>query len=346
MQKIFTLFFLVITTTTFAQKINFYRDSTYTMPYIALTNTTSVNNGQFWDDPDYTMPIGFTFKFFGDSSNTLYFDDILGYGASFKLTPTPTNPIGAKNSLIYSFGADLIDKDTSGLASLSPIAYAITGTQPNRIFKLEFKNAGFYTPIGNGALADSINFQVWLYEKTNIIETHFGPNNLVSPITDIYDGGPGAWIGLYDSLVADSVQVYPLSKEYTLTNSLTSPTLDSSSVLGNFLTIGNTPGMTGNPTNGSVYRFIPSNVIVFAAGVKNTYLKTNTNITLNNNTLTVLNNTSQKLDVNILDMQGKSVFKKALNTASTNYNISFLASGIYTVTLSNATSTITYKIAK
>jgi hypothetical protein len=345
-KQVFTFLVVLITTSTFAQKISFYRDSTFTHTYTKLGGTViSVNNGQHWDDPDYNMSIGFNFKFFGDSSSTLYFDALNGVGASFNLKPTPADPIGKYFSVLTTFGADLINKDTAFSGSRSPITSQTSGMFPNRIFKLQFDNAGFYTPYTNGNLTDSIDFQLWLYETTNIIETRFGPNNLVSTIEDLYDDGPGAWVGIYDSLYIDSTLTLPLKKGYTFNDIIANPNLDSANIFPDLLN-GTIPGMTGNPTNGMVFRFIPSNVKVFAAGVKDQYLKNNTNITLNNNVLTILNNTNQKLDLNIIDMQGKSLIKKSFITSNNHLDVSYLPSAIYTVTLSNATSSITYKIAK
>jgi len=57
------------------------------------------------------------------------------------------------------------------------LLYETTGTAPNRILKIEFKNVGLY----NDTLAvDTMNFQTWLYETTNVIEYHVGPHNIQS----------------------------------------------------------------------------------------------------------------------------------------------------------------------
>lgn len=55
------------------------------------------------------------------------------------------------------------------------IYYETTGTAPNRILKIEFRNVGRYNDMNN---VDTFNFQTWLYETTNVIEYHVGYSNI------------------------------------------------------------------------------------------------------------------------------------------------------------------------
>ncbi|WP_163401418.1 LamG-like jellyroll fold domain-containing protein [Flavobacterium fluviatile] len=105
--------------------------------------------------------------------------------------------------------------------------YVVSGTAPNRIFKLEFSRQKWDYAGPN----DAISFQIWLYEKSNIIEY-------------IYKQGsgalrnPSATIGIYDAN----------SNYLLLNNSSSSPTPSSSSF---------TFTINTKPAAGQVYRFTP-----------------------------------------------------------------------------------------
>jgi len=52
---------------------------------------------------------------------------------------------------------------------------------------------------GDNASTDYTNFQLWLYEGSNIIETRFGPNSITQP--DLcYEGDPGSFVALIEEV--------------------------------------------------------------------------------------------------------------------------------------------------
>jgi hypothetical protein len=124
-----------------------YEDTSWVSSFNYLSSATSVNNGVFWDDDSYSIPIGFMFKFFNDSTNTIYLDGEFGSGAMLLTKPSTMSTVHISGMMPN--GADLQDKDTSAMGSFSPISYALTGTVPNRIFKMEWRNAGFFNAIDN-----------------------------------------------------------------------------------------------------------------------------------------------------------------------------------------------------
>jgi hypothetical protein len=83
---------------------------------------------------------------------------------------------------ILPFEADLIDRGELTGISQSPISYKMEGNAGSRILKIEWKNAGFVGEIGElGTLNDYVNFQVWLFEGSNDVEMHYGPNMVLNP---------------------------------------------------------------------------------------------------------------------------------------------------------------------
>jgi hypothetical protein len=77
-------------------------------------------------------------------------------------------------------------------------SYEQSGTAGDRILKLQFKDLMFDHDFTE---ADYMNFQVWLFERDNAIEVHFGPSDVQNPDWSYYfeQGGPaigmqGAWL--------------------------------------------------------------------------------------------------------------------------------------------------------
>ncbi len=232
----------------YSQPFNFsYLTGTYTY----LSPSTSCNNGLTWDDPNYTIPLGFNFQYFGQTIDTIKLS--LGLGGTL-LTSLNSSAIA---SFISPFGSDLIDRGysfTSGpgqTGSLSNISYQTTGGVGSRIFKLEWKNSGFYSELSsNGSNSvDSVNFQLWLYEGSNIIEIHFGPSNVQSPLLS-YDGATGPDIVLVPQFNLNNSSF--TSNYYSLSGQPTNPT---------FLTVSpnsNYQYMLNTVPNGTIYRFDPN----------------------------------------------------------------------------------------
>lgn len=105
--------------------------------------------------------------------------------------------------------------------------YTVSGTAPNRIFKVEMsKQKWDYT-----SAPDVISFQIWLYEKSNIIEYIYKQG--VNPIVNGF-----ATIGIYDAN----------GKYLTLNNVSASPTASSSTFIVT---------LNAKPATDQVYRFSP-----------------------------------------------------------------------------------------
>lgn len=211
-----------------------YSLSTFTEPYTDLTGATSVNNGEVWDDPAYTISIPFPFVLNGNEISFLQLGGLQG-GA---LLSAPTNDPEVF-TLLFLFETDLVDRGYPAGPSLSPISVKTEGAVGSRILKLEFKNAGSnYERLTLGTVNMFINFQLWLYEGSNMIEFRFGPSSIEDPST-FYSGLSGAFIGLTDYFENEDLLINP----HIIVGDVASPNL--STVLTR---------ITGTPSNGTVYR--------------------------------------------------------------------------------------------
>lgn len=122
------------------------------------------------------IPIGFNFTYFGQTYSNIYVstNGVLSFGstamkASYDMqnlfgTATyyygDTNPTPILKSVIAPWWS------SSAFDCNSSIQYTTTGLQPNRIFTTEWKN------VNSGQ--NRLNFQVKLYETSNIIELIYG----------------------------------------------------------------------------------------------------------------------------------------------------------------------------
>ncbi|MCB0638064.1 MAG: T9SS type A sorting domain-containing protein [Lewinella sp.] len=203
----------------------------------------TLNPGVVWDDPTYSLPIGFDFPIMGETMNTVSSPGFVGafLGSGEAISP-----------LIIPYGADIADRGLSTGTSQSPILYETRGVMPNRIFIIEWQNAGFYNELTEGNNESFINVQLWLYES-GVIEVCFGPSNIVNN-DDIFDGLNGPLIGFiteYDVNVDDFNTCWYLQGEPT------SPTVGSLQGVANY-----PPEVviSGHPPADFLYQFVPMNV--------------------------------------------------------------------------------------
>jgi len=165
-----------------------YSLAVFSEPYVDLTGGTSVNNGDIWDDPAYTIPIGFPFELNGNTVTFLTF-----YGTGSLFMGNGTNPDIA--TFVFPYENDILDRGEVSGVSESPISYLLEGTSPNRIFKMEIKNAGSYYEFDALGTTDMFfNHQLWLYEGSNQIEFRYGPSSIDDP--DLWYADGGALIGV------------------------------------------------------------------------------------------------------------------------------------------------------
>ncbi len=142
-------------------------------PYAPLQEYSSLNLELGWDDPEEILPIPFNMVVWGDTCSLLgtanLGEMILGAGnANHVIAP------------VFSDICDVAPADSAG-QDVSEIRHTLEGAVPNRIFKVEYHNVGFYDEVYGGDSAitatQRATYQVWLHE-TGTITYHYGPNTI------------------------------------------------------------------------------------------------------------------------------------------------------------------------
>jgi hypothetical protein len=286
-----------------------------------LSGANSVNANLYWDDPEFSIPIGFTFRLFADTTDTLYISGAIGKGGI--LTSKPVLASTTKTAGIVASGSDLVDRSASLGTSVSPISSITSGTAPNRILKIEWKNAGFYNAIDQGNLDDVTNFQVWIYEGSDIVEVRYGAGNYVSSALDLYDGGPGAWVGVFDSASSNG----SARTHYYLTGNTNAPLLDSISTISSLSV---PPGMNGHPASGSIYRFTPAagNPLSYQYQIEQSH--SNMRYVQANSQL-IIDLFFGEMGYSVFDMSGRMLCTGVLQNGQNKIDMSNLPQGMYVV---------------
>ena len=142
----------------------------YPLEKAILIDSSSFDYENGWDDPEFSVPIGFTFSFLGNEIETL---DQVGLGAVIAGTPASGVP------LFYGLMPVSFDLADRGIVEEEPslIRYQTTGMPGERVFAIEWYNAGLYEEVFESdttATESSLNFQIWLYENDYSIEFRYG----------------------------------------------------------------------------------------------------------------------------------------------------------------------------
>lgn len=319
MKKLLFLVTVVLYTTTQAQT---YTLSVSTNTYTNLTGSTSLNNGVVWDDPAFTFPVGFNFQLYDTVFNTAYFHPD-GLGGVVTTAPNAANTMPT----LIPLGTDILDRGFVSGTSLSNISYKLEGPAGSRILKIEWNNVGFLGDVDlNGSSTDFANFQVWLYETTNIVEYRYGPSAITFP-AESFEGQTGPSVALFPLVNFNTGQP---TAGVVLSGSANTPS-SANTTTQSYL--------VGMPSSGITYRFTPSNMSTNSFDKESTFQiypnPASDNLTINNQ------NFNQQIEkVSILDYTGKIV-----ETITSNFekiNIHRLQKGIYMVQI-NAENKSFYK---
>lgn len=218
-------------------------------PYNDLVDSTSLNNGQIWDDPGYAIPIGFDFQIGPHIFNTIHIVDWSVGG----VLSSNANDVGVA-PLLSPIAQDIIDLGFWGGTSQSNVSYKTEGTIGSQILKIEWNNAGF---VGSGSPnTDFMNFQLWFYESTNVVEYRYGPNQINNP-QNSFEGETGPIVLFIPSIDLDTDMLE--EDAYLLSGDPSNPTVV-------VVEPGNEPkdinALQGMIPNGTVYTFTPQNLSV------------------------------------------------------------------------------------
>ena len=295
-------------------------------PYAPLENATALTDG-VWDDPDLQTPLGFNFQMFGQTIPSLYW-----YG-ELTANLVAGAPTTGSTPFLIAYGVDLVDRGYESGTSLSPIRYKTEGMPGNRIFKMEWANAGFYEDATGEAF---INFQVWLYEGSNNVELRFGP--VQTNDQQVFTDFSGPLIGFMDQF---SVQNGTFNNLFYLTGAPEHPILQQANI-NNADTLFNT--LNGTPADGTIYRFSTTTVgtdnpetVAQQARVFPTLAKDAVSIELSDELFA--SNTDVRY--RIVDQWGKNLRSGQVTDAITRVDMSTLPSGAYYVNLYSPDQVVT-----
>lgn len=155
-----------------------YTTEIISQPYSPLEEYSLLDLGLGWDDPEEMLPIPFDMVVWGDTCTFLATANVgeMIFGS------------GNGDHLIAPVLADICDvapADSTG-QDVSEIRHSVEGVAPNRVFKVEYHNVGFYPEVYN--FEDTViqatqraTYQVWLHE-TGTITFHYGPNTVTDPM--------------------------------------------------------------------------------------------------------------------------------------------------------------------
>jgi hypothetical protein len=221
-----------------AQNASLYSFTASPGTFTPLSGGTNVSVIQDDDVLSGILPIGFTFNFCGTN-----YPKLKASSNGFVVFDTLSTASNATNSLVATPMAFALWDDLDGRAAGGSTAtYQTSGTAPNRVFTMEWKNWEWNFSAANPVMT----FQIKLYETSNVIEYVYQQE-----ATAINTASGGASIGISNST----------SSYLALTTASASPATSTTAFTNNILT---------KPATGQVYRFtppppcaaVPANIVV------------------------------------------------------------------------------------
>jgi hypothetical protein len=190
------------------------------------------------------------FSAFDPSADMYFVNELQGETFHFFGVPFPFG--GIKTFVIESSGALRIDNDSSlvivdgaftyldSIDAGSSVSYAVEGTPGDLLVKTQWHNLG----IRVGAAGNFLNFQTWVYQRSGVVEIHYGPRSANNASGFNITTGPQ--VGMFFSR-DDFSECY---EKLWITGSPAFPQPDSNATF-----VFN--AMQGVPDSGTVYRFSP-----------------------------------------------------------------------------------------
>jgi hypothetical protein len=244
MNRLFTLVIACCLFSSFSNAQTFpYEFSVLSDPYYDLTAPISISDADVWDDPFYITSTGFEVTLFDVVTNTL---GIISPGSQV-INLNEANPDTVQ--VLMPYFADIMN--ASDTIAVSPISYQLEGPPGNAVYKLEWKNVGFYGEWNaSNSYFNTTNFQLWIYQNSGIIEFRYGPNTIKSgSVLHFFGTGPLVLLG--ENVAFDGSGWQGL---WALGGDPQNPTISA-------IPSGQQPlpdqCLFGEPQSGTVYRFAP-----------------------------------------------------------------------------------------
>lgn len=322
MKRFLLLLLVCIPSIIYSQTGTFYQFKKETGHYAELTADTPVLPAKFGVGELSAFELnGETFSVFGknyimDGISTVFMFSSNGY---IRIDDDTTFVI--MDGLLHFL--DSIDGN-------SKLSYKIEGAGNDKVFKIQWKNL----KIRDGAADNFVNFQIWYYKATGIMETHYGPSSASNKSG--YTSSTGPNVGLFYS-PKDFSKMY---EKIWITKSPEKFVIDSNrTVVFNV--------MFGVPENGAVYRYVPKQLATSLADVKDYGYRLCPN-PANQEISMILNiPTTEHAQLMITDIMGKIVYRAGYEKGTKNMTIPVrsLADGNYYLTVSAASFLIEEQIS-
>lgn len=337
MKQVLTTIMLLWTAVLLGQEVP-YQFSVGSESYEDLVNDTDLTEGMIWDDPFYSFELPFEFTLLNSTGNIFVIDGFSGVGAACGLQGAEGNPY------IFPTSLDLIDRaydfETEMGAGVSSISTSVIGEPGGQIFKIQWKNVGFYSELDLlGSSDDFMNLQLWLHEGSNDISIHYGASSIVHS-EESFDGNSGGATTMFDGI--DVQEGFPTGTAAYLTGDANLPNLVVTDA--EFIDFGD-PGIykVGLPDEGTVYyftRMVDANIDELIE----TELTIAPNPATNEIRLAGADALSQE-SVQILDLSGKVLIEETLQSDQ-RIDIEELATGMYFLRIPNTGSNKSYSFVK
>uniref|UniRef100_UPI004047AD58 fibronectin type III domain-containing protein n=1 Tax=Flavobacterium sp. TaxID=239 RepID=UPI004047AD58 len=164
MKKITLILFALFTCWQINAQVSSYGFSQNNGTYSEITGGTVLGVATNDDDNFNANPIGFSFVFNGITYTqfSVNANGFIALGATITSSYTAISS-GATNNIISALNGDLNGSATGELS------YQLSGTAPNQVLTVQWKNYRHYNATG-----DANNFQIKLYETTNVVDVVYG----------------------------------------------------------------------------------------------------------------------------------------------------------------------------
>ena len=300
-----------------------YVFTNYNSAFTPIQEATSLDGGFVWDDPTWTVPLSFTFYTANDTITTIYIGEL---GATIYGIQDDS-----LSDIFLPYYDDIANADNDTL--VSPVSYVIEGPPGFQICKIEWLNVGFYEDgNANGTYTNTTSFQLWLYENSNIFEYHYGPSDISNPTLVHMFGAPATayvenlnqnsgfeWDGFWSiSGNTDAPSITPL----TTNDILMAQGFPANSLL------------SGEPAEGTVYRFAPTFVHVEENSLATFDVFPNPTSGL----LNVFNPKQETVAAQILSADGKVLQVETLNAGRNSIQTNELSPGFYLLRINGTCS--------
>ncbi|NHM03821.1 T9SS type A sorting domain-containing protein [Flavobacterium celericrescens] len=148
-----------------AQLVSTYSFSQSSGTYTPITGGTVLGTATNDDNVFNANSIGFTFNYNGTDYTqfSVNANGFIALGGTVVSSYTAISS-GTSNNVIAALNGDLQGNTTTG-----ELSYILSGTAPNQVLTIQWKSYRHYNVAG-----DDVNFQIKLYETSNVIEVVYG----------------------------------------------------------------------------------------------------------------------------------------------------------------------------